>query len=143
MSVSLISLVLPAGGAILTIANLYRLRQIDAEAAKRLTLAAYVIVALGYAGLLLSTPYKASGGLLQSADAGGGTVLSFGVFVASYIVQRAPFRTWRKSHERTPTSSWLAAVGRAAVYSLITFVAVVPFFLAGVALGLGGGVVKL
>lgn len=138
LSVSLISLILPAGGAILTIANLYRLRELDATTARRLTIAAYLVLALGYTGLLLSTSYKASGGLLQTADAGGGTVLSFGVSIASYVVQRRAFRQWKQSHQRARTSSWVGAVGRAAVYTLITFIVVVPFFFAAAALGIGG-----
>jgi hypothetical protein len=135
----LITLILPAGGAILTITNLYRLRQLDATSARRLTLAAYVVVALGYTALFLATPLKGSGNLLQSTDASGSTVLSIGMGIASYLVQRQPYQEWRKTHERVPTSPWLGGAGRAIVYALITFAAVVPFFLAGVALGLGGG----
>jgi hypothetical protein len=135
----LITFILPAGGAILTITNLYRLRQLDARSARRLTIAAYIVIALGYTGLFLSTPFKGSTNLLQSPDASGSTILSVGMGIASYFVQRVPYRDWRKTHESVLTSSWLGGAGRAVVYALITFAVVVPFFLAGLALGLGGG----
>jgi hypothetical protein len=135
--------ILPAGGAILTITNLYRLRQLDASSAKRLTIAAYIVIALGYTALFLATPLKTTTNVLQSPDASGSTILSVGMGLVSYLVQRIPYRDWRKRHAQVRTSSWLGGAGRAIVYALITFAAVVPFFLAGVALGLGGGTPSL
>jgi hypothetical protein len=136
LSVSLITLLLPAGGAILTIRNLYRMQQMDGATAKRLTVVAYVIFAIGLTALLLSAK-KASGGLLQP-DTDASTVLSCGVALASYVVQRLPFRLWKLTHERTRTSPWLGAAGRAALYTLITFAAVLPLCIAGLLLGIGG-----
>ena len=139
ISVSIISFVLPAGGAILTIANLHRLKVLDAQSAQRTTAIAYIVLALGYTGLLLSASHKGSTGIFATSDAGGSTVLSVGVAIVSFLVQRDPFRAWRKSHEQVRTSPWLGGVGRALIYTVIAFAIAFPFVLAGVALGLGGG----
>jgi hypothetical protein len=136
VSVSVIALLLPAGGAILTIRNLYRLRQHDAASAKRLMYAAYGIFALGFTALLLSA-HKAPHGSLQ-LDTGASTVLSCGVAVASYMVQRAPYRSWRIAHQHVRPSPWLGGAGRAIMYTLITFAVVLPLAITGIVLGVNG-----
>lgn len=133
LSVSAIALLLPAGGAVLTIQNLLRLRVIEPEQAKQLMFAAIGVFAVGIV-VLLQVDLARSGGASGTSDATG--VLGGGMAIVSYLVQRAPFRAWRVQHTTVRTASFLGAVGTAVLFSLLTLCAAVPVMV--VALLAGG-----
>ena len=126
LSVTVISLILPTGGAILTVLNLQRLRQIDRRDARRMTIALVALFALALTSLILLAGFGSDG--RPRIDPTAVEVLSLGVAFASYAVQRRPFRAWRLSNLRARTSPWLAALGVAAVYHLVTVAAWLPLF---------------
>jgi hypothetical protein len=131
-----IALLLPAGGAILTIRNLQRLQAIDSKKARELIIASIAVFAIGIVILLLLDPARSGG---RGANADATVVLGGGMAIISYLVQRAAFRSWRRENGAVRTGSWLAAVGTAAVYSLVTLGAAVPVMLvAMLAASLGG-----
>jgi hypothetical protein len=136
LSVSVIALLLPAGGAILTIRNLERLQAIDSKKAKELIIASISVFAVGIVILLLLDPAR-SGGRSTNGDATA--VLGGGMAIISYLVQRAAFLSWRRKNLTVRTGSWLAAVGTAAIFSLVTLGAAVPVMLVALlAASLGG-----
>ena len=126
LSVSLITLLLPAGGAVLTIRNLQRLHTIDAEKARELIVASVAVFAAGIVILLLLDPSR-SGGRGVNGDTTG--ILGGGMAIVSYVVQRTAFRSWRREHAADTTGSWLPAIGTAALYSVVTLGAAVPVML--------------
>lgn len=129
-TVSVITLLLPAGGAVLTVWNLRRLDQLDRESALRLGGAVLLVFALGTTALLVISGTRTQPNPQIGADAS--TVISIGVAVASYVVLRAPFRTWR-SRARARPDSWLRAVGYAFVFTVLWALGVVPLYLLTVA----------
>jgi hypothetical protein len=136
LSVSVIALLLPAGGAILTIRNLQRLHSIDAEKARELIIASVGVFAVGIVILLLLAPLGTSG---PSTSGDTTAVLGGGMAVVSYLVQRPAFRAWRLEHRTTRTGSWMAAVGTATLFTVVTLVAAVPVMLvAMLTAGIGG-----
>ncbi|HLJ65916.1 MAG TPA: hypothetical protein VKX16_00980 [Chloroflexota bacterium] len=135
LSVALIAFILPAGGAILTIRNLERLRQFDARVARQLSIAVVVLFAVGLTVLISSAP-RTTSGMLQP-DATATSILQFGVAAGSYLVQRAPFRAWRLANQRNRTSPWIGGAGLAALYTLLTIVGVLPLYLVAQILGAG------
>jgi hypothetical protein len=126
LSVSVMALLLPAGGAVLTIRNLQRLQAIDSKQARELIIASIGVCAVGIVMLLLLDPARSGG---ASANGDTTAVLGSGMAVVSYLVQRAAFRTWRREHQAVRTGSWLAAAGTAAWYSLVTLGVAVPVML--------------
>jgi hypothetical protein len=142
LSVSLIALLLSPGGAVLTIVNLQRLRVVDASVARQLTIALIGVYVLGITVLFLVSPRGPRG--VPSPDSDVTTVLNGGVALASYIVQRQPFHSWRMAHLRTRTSSWIGALGIAFLYWLVTLVALLPLYILLSALPfLAGGAIHL
>ena len=140
LSVSLIALLLPPGGAVLTIQNLQRLRAVDAPLARQLTIALIGVYVLGIMALVLVSPRSSRG--VPTPDSDVTTVLYGGVALASYIVQRQPFQSWRTAHLRTRTSSWIGALGIAFIYTLVTLAAFLPLYLLLSAISfLTGGVI--
>ncbi|MGI8967982.1 MAG: hypothetical protein ACR2GA_02610 [Chloroflexota bacterium] len=127
-----ISFIFPAGGAILTLRNLQRLRQVDDSTARSLVWAAVGIFALGLTILLLLAPRDSSG--LPQVDANAEVVIAAGTAVASYVVQRNPFRQWRTANARTRTSPWLHGFGLAVIYEILTV------FITALAVGITGAV---
>jgi hypothetical protein len=136
LSVSVIALMLPAGGAILTIRNLQRLQTIDSEKARELIIASVGVFAIGIVILLLLAPMGTSG---PSTNGDATAVLGGGMAVVSYLVQRTAFRTWRLEHRSMRTGSWLAAVGTAALFTVVTLVAAVPVMLVAMLTAAMGG----
>ena len=122
LSVSLIAFLLPPGGLALTVWNLRRLQVLDGKMARQLTIAVTVICVVGLTLLTALSPPGPNGSPQPSAEAAG--VLSIGVAFASYAVQRNPFGAWRLSHLSMRTSSWLAALGLAALYSLPVYLVI-------------------
>ncbi len=114
----------PAGAAILTIRNLERLGQLERPIARQLIVVTVAVFALGF-GLLVAFSHKSSAGV-PTVDPGVAYILSIGVCIASYLVQRLPFRAWRAANSRTRPSSWLAAIGMSAVYELIVLLITIP-----------------
>jgi hypothetical protein len=136
LSVSVITLLLPAGGTILTIRNLQRMQMIDSEKARELIIASIGVFAVGIVILLLLAPAGTSG---PTTNGDTTAVLGGGMALVSYLVQRTAFRAWRLEHRTTRTGSWLAAVGTAALFSLVTLAAAVPVMLvAMLTAGIGG-----
>ena len=136
LSVSVIALLLPAGGAVLTIFNLQRLRAIDADKARELIIACIGVFAVGIVALLWLDPSRSNG---QSINGDATGILGGGIAVVSYMMQRAAFLTWRRENKTKRTGSWLAALGTAAIYSLVTLAAAVPVMLVSMAAaGLSG-----
>lgn len=126
LSVSFITLLLPAGGAILTIRNLQRLQTIDSKKARELIIASIGVFAVGIVILLRLSPAGSHG---QGMTPDTTTVLGGGMAVVSYVVQRAAFRSWRQAHDTVRTGPWLPAVATAGIYSLVTLGAAVPVML--------------
>ena len=126
---ALIALLLPPGGAALTVRNLQRLGDIDETSARWLTVAVTAVFALGYAALIVITVGQSQGKSVQSADASA-TVLDFGVGLASYIVQRLPYRHWRGTHHRAPTGSLVSALAVVAIYGLVSYAGAIILSLA-------------
>lgn len=127
LSVTLITFLLPAGGAILTVWNLHRLSEFDRRYATRLTMSVIVLFVIGISALYLTATPVSQG--MPTLNATGLGVLSFGVAFASYIVQRAAFQKWRTAHQRDRTSSWLPAAGLALAYTIIISLGVLPVYL--------------
>jgi hypothetical protein len=127
LSVFIITFIMPAGGAVLTIRNLQRLRLVDARQAREWIIATVVVLALGYTGLLLATKPGPKDTLprLDSVSA----LISCGLATASYLVLRSPYRAWRSQHAGARTSSPIPALGIALLYTVITVVAVVPVWI--------------
>lgn len=124
LTVALISFLLPAGGAVLTIRNMARLQQIDRTTVTELTVVTMAVFAIGFTALLVAgqpDPTKPA-----SLDANVSAVLSFGTAVASYAVQRPAFVVWRRSHVRIRTGPWFRALGMALIYTLLILLAVLP-----------------
>ena len=132
----MIALLLPAGGAVLTIFNLQRLRAIDAGKARELIIACIGVFAVGIVVLLLLDPSRSTG---QSINGDATGILGGGIAIVSYVMQRAAFLSWRRENKTKRTGSWLAALGTATIYSLLTLVAAVPVMLVAMAAaGLSG-----
>lgn len=141
LGVVIVSLLLPAGGAILTITNLHRLHQIERMPARRQTIALLAVFAIGYSILLALTPMNSAGS--QSIDGTASLILSIGVGAASYLALRRPFQTWR-SRSTTRTAPWLKALGIAFLYQLLTLLLAVPVYFVLTAVGdaMSGGTMK-
>lgn len=134
LSVALIALLLPPGGAVLTMRNLQRLGDIDDQSARWLTVAIVTVFALGYAALIVIATAQSTRTSAEQIDAGALTVLQFGVALASYVVQRLPYRQWRSAHLRTANGSLLSGLLVVAIYSFVSYVAAA--FVSGALLGL-------
>jgi len=86
--------------------------------------ATLVIFSLGFGILIaVSLPSRASTPTINAS-----TVLSLGVALASYAVQRSAFREWRTKNTGEQTSSWVSALGFAALYSAIWILVVLPIY---------------
>ena len=118
LSVTLITLVLPAGGAVVTVLNLRRLRQLDAKRTRQLTIVLLLVFAVGLTVLALLARHGANS--TPNLDSSTVTLLSLGVGGASYVAQRPAFRAWRATNGRQATSSWLGAAGMAFLFQLAT-----------------------
>ncbi len=136
LSVSLITLLLPAGGAILTIRNLQRLQTIDSQKARELIIASIGVFAVGIVILLRLDPAGAQG---QGVNGDTTGVLGCGMAVVSYVVQRTAFRSWREAHHTVRTGPWFPAVATAGIYSLVTLGAAVPVMLVSMLVAAVGG----
>ncbi|GAC1402879.1 MAG: hypothetical protein NVSMB52_16830 [Chloroflexota bacterium] len=134
LSVSLIAFLLPAGGAILTIRNLHRLKQINDIDARRLIVTVSGVCIIGYVLMFSFVPHGAK--FLQQPDSNAAALLSCGIALASYAVQRLPFRSWRSENARTKTSAWLPGIGLAALYQFGTLIATVLLVLIASGFGL-------
>src|SRR5947209_13790773 len=95
LSVSFITLLLPAGGAILTIRNLQRLQTIDSHQARELIIASIGVFAVGIVILLRLEPAGSQG---QGVNGDATGVLGCGMAFVSYGVQRTAFRSWSQAH---------------------------------------------
>lgn len=135
LTISLLALVFPAGAAVLTIRNLQRLLDLDPKDVRKLTIAVIAVFSIGLATLFLAAHKDSKG--IPNLDPNAQTVLSAGVAIVSYAVQRTPFRNWRARHSTTRANSWLAAIGVALLYQVVAVGLAVPLFLA-VYLGAGG-----
>src|SRR5690348_1230683 len=102
LSITLISLLLPAGGAILTIRNMQRLNAIDSKGARELTFAAIGVFAVGIAVLFIVARRATAA---SGATGDTGAFLGFGTAMASYIVQQRPFHAWRTANRAAYTSA--------------------------------------
>ncbi|MGH2441549.1 MAG: hypothetical protein ACRDFX_00075 [Chloroflexota bacterium] len=128
LGVSLIALLFPAGGAILAVRNLQRLRHIDAATSRHLVIAIVALFAIGFS-VLLSVGQR-TGTSVPQINSTSALVLSIGVAVASYVVQQKPYQAWRARNSGTRTSAWIGALGRAVVYELIAAIIAVPILVA-------------
>jgi len=126
LGVAGITLLLPPGGAILTVLNLRRLNELDAALTRQLIAAVIAVFALGSATLLVLTMPRP--GTVGAADSSASSILSVGIALASYLAQRSSFLRWRVSHTRARTSSLLSAVGVALVSTLVWIVIAVPLY---------------
>jgi hypothetical protein len=129
LSVSLITFILPAGGAVLTIQNLARLQIVNSLTARRQAVGVVLLYGLGFAIILALAPVQADG--VPRLDAGTYSVVQFGFAAAAYLVQRGPFRAW-VAKQTSGTSHWTSGVLTAVIYQLLATVITVPIY-AGVA----------
>ncbi|GAC1443017.1 MAG: hypothetical protein NVSMB52_00880 [Chloroflexota bacterium] len=134
LSVSLITFLLPAGGAILTVRNLHRLKQINEADSRRLMAAVTGVCILGYVLMFSFVPHGTK--FLQQPDSNAAAFLSCGIALASYAVQRLPFRSWRSENLRARTSAWLPGIGLAAMYQFAALVITVLIVLIASGFGL-------
>lgn len=131
VSVTLMTFLLPAGGAVLTILNLRRLGEVPEPHSRRLVSAAVGLFALGYCTLIALAQ---TGARTDRLDSNAVVVLSVGVALASFLAQRSAYRTWSTSHSRSRTGSWRGAFGVAVIYQLVTVLVSVPVYLVVVAI---------
>lgn len=123
-SISVISLILPAGGAVLTVLNIARMQTVRPRHVRELALATMVVFAIGLTILFtLATPAP---GRQPTLDSGVSLVLSVGTAVASYVAQREPRARWRRQHPNARSSSVLTAVAWSCIYTLATALLAVP-----------------
>jgi hypothetical protein len=113
LSVCAIGFLLPAGGAVLTIMNLRRLHRLDLRQTRLMIGIVITILIVGNAALFLSAPVGANG--IPHVDPEAMNLIGFGTALASLVAQRTAFRQWRAAHLRERTSSWLRALGIAAI----------------------------
>jgi hypothetical protein len=106
-----------------------RLREMDTKLARQLTGVLVTVFAFGLAVLFAVSPPGPNG--YPQPESGASTVLSFGVALASYILQRNAFRAWRLSHQEARTSPWLGAFGIALLYAIPVYVAAALLYLGG------------
>lgn len=107
----------------MTVRNMQRLKAIDLGKARELTFAVIGVFAVGIV-ILFIVATGTSGSSAPSQDTAA--VLGFGTALASYFVQREPFRTWRTANRSVRTSPWLAALGTALLYTLVTLLVALP-----------------
>lgn len=131
LSVSLITFLLPAGGAVLTVHNLARLRETDSAGVRRESIAVVLLYAFGFALILTTAPIQADG--IPQLDSGTYSVIQFGLAIAAYIAQRVPFRMWTEKHARQ-TSAWTSAVLTALIYQLLAIFITVPVYVGVISL---------
>jgi hypothetical protein len=127
LSVTIITLLLPVGGIMLTIWNMQRMSVLDRPQALRMTIGAIAICAAGL-GIIFGVAPHASNGIPQ-VDGNVSSILSLAAAFLCYVAQRQTFQAWRASNARLRTSSWLQAVGMALLYTLVTGVLSAPFWL--------------
>lgn len=139
VAVSLLSLLLPAGGAILTVRNLQLMRQLDPPLTRRLSIAIIVAFALGLSALIL-LGHPSHGGVPQ-VDSTSLSILAWGTGLSSYIVQYRPFRSWRGAHARQRVGNWLVALGFAVLYQIVAVVLATPLVVAALLIGASAGIV--
>lgn len=135
LSVSIITFLLPAGGAVLTVQNLARLREGDPPRLRWQTAGVVVIYAVGLAIILALAPIQAG---VPRLDDGTYTIIQVGFAIAAYAVQRAPFRAWAL-RQASGTSAWTSGVLTALVYQIVAILLTVPVY-AGVAVLVFAGV---
>lgn len=134
LSVTLIALFFPAGGAILTIRNLHRMKQLDGTAARRLYIAAAAILVAGYTTLFMFAPYNAHKG--PQPDIGPTVLLGCGIALASYSAQRGAFRAWKLAHHSSRLSGWAWAVLLGIVYEVAVLFASIVLYQIGAGTGI-------
>lgn len=122
ITVSVISFLLPPGGALLTVRNLARLRESERRRVGELTAAVFALYAFGFTVLLLLV--APNGGQPAPLAPGVSLVLSFGTALASYAVLQRPYLEWRNAHRTARLSSWVSALGSAILYTLALSLAV-------------------
>lgn len=127
LAVTLITFLLPAGGAVVAVRNLTRLDDIEPRRAMELTVATILVFAAGYAALL--SVVQSTSGDAETMSPVVTLLLSFGTAAAAFFFQRENFSAWRESHPSGGTSPWYSALGWALVFHILTGVAAIPFFL--------------
>lgn len=118
ISVTIITLLLPAGGAVVTVLNLHRLGRVDAKVLRQRIALVLSVLVLGFT--ILFSVLGTKGGTIPAPDPVATTILSVGIAWASYIAQQTSFRAWRSTHSQEGTSPWLYALGLAFLYQLLT-----------------------
>lgn len=125
LSVAVISFILPAGGAVLTLHNLRRLHILDEAQMRPFTIGVILVYAFGMSILLALGPTQASG--TPQLDPDAYSVVQFGFAAAAYLVQRAPYRLWHKSNVGRP-GSWTSGVVTSLIYQFLGILATVPIY---------------
>lgn len=118
--VSIIAFFLPPGGSVLTVWNLQRLGQFDNISARQQILVVMAVFALGFTVLLSVVPIK--GGSVPQFDTSAVRLVNFGTAIASYLVQRPRFLSWKNAHKRVRSGSVLSAIGIAVLYTVLWIV---------------------
>jgi hypothetical protein len=124
LSVALIAFLLPAGGIVVTIQNMYRLQVLDRAQAYRMAVGAMCIVAVGLGIILGIAPTDKSGQPIPPS--GAELILSIAAAALAIAAHRGPFERWRSAHRVEATASWLRAAGWALLYTAGTGLMVVP-----------------
>ena len=133
--VTLITFLLPAGGAILTIRNLARLGSLGLSEAKT---SSWILVAVFGAGtgiLLSLSPVDREG--LPRPDPNMTSAVYLAITFAAYLVQRRPYMTWRIQNRQHRQEWWVKGFGIALVYQIFAVVAAVPIYVLAVTISGG------
>jgi hypothetical protein len=127
LSVTIITLLLPVGGVMLTIWNMQRLNILDRPQARRMTIGAVIICAVGL-GIMFGIAPKSTNGLPQ-VDSNARSVLAVTAATICYFAQRQSFLTWRRQNDTSRTSSWINAIGLAVLFTVLTGTLSAPIWL--------------
>ena len=142
LSVTIITLLLPVGGVMLTILNMQRLSILDRPQTRRMTIGAVIICALGL-GIMFGVAPKSANGLPQ-VDSNARSVLAVAAATICYLAQRQSFLNWRRQNDTSRTGSWLNALGMAVLFTVLTGTLSAPIWLLSQSLrGTSVGVVSL
>lgn len=133
LAVTLFALFIPTGGAVLTIRNLQRLNGLDARVAR---VQVYLVVAIFSLGLTVLCLLAQDGSTtFRQPNPDASLVLSVGTALASYLVQRSPYRSWRTSNARVRTASWWRALVTTVLYTLVIVLATACLFTTAYSVG--------
>lgn len=132
LAVTIIAVLVPPAGALLTVRNLARVGHLDSRRAAELTAVVFSVYVIGYTILLLVA--SPNGQQPANISTGGSLAISLGTCLACYTAMRKPYVDWRLANPTARTGTWITAVGSAIVYTLaVSFAVAIVWLLIGLA----------